>query len=56
MIILSFRLLLEGMGLNEDDLPAQMDTEKWVIKHCTIHIGLLSVFGYDSIYSSCHTA
>lgn len=44
---ISSRSLLEGMGLNEDDLPAQMDTEKWVSKHHTIHIRQLLVFGCD---------
>ena len=33
-----YRLLLEGMGLNEDDLPSQMDTEKWVSNYHTVHI------------------
>ena len=35
------------MGLNEEDLPAQMDTEKWVSEHHAIHIRQLLVFGCD---------
>ena len=27
---LLFRSLLEGLGFTEDDLPAQMDSDKWV--------------------------
>ena len=41
---LSFRSLLEGLGFTEDDLPAQMDSDKWVdkIPMWSSHVSLVS--------------
>lgn len=35
--MLLFRLLLKGLGLTEDELPSQLDTEKWVGKNLILY-------------------